>query len=131
MVPNRTLALPSLLFCLFCCLVSVLSVSSVVKALPPEPLRAGFAEADITPAVGGDHTVYMAGFGQNRKATGVHDPLKARAVVLEHDNRRVALVSLDVIGFFHPNVLRVREQLPGFTYLLVTSTHNHEGPDTL
>jgi hypothetical protein len=114
------------------CLVSVLFLGALcLRGDSPAPLRAGFAEADITPAVGGDHTVYMAGFGQNRKATGVHDPLKARAVVLEHDGRRVALVSLDVIGFFHPNVLRVREQLPGFTYLLVTSTHNHEGPDTL
>src|SRR5262249_20325254 len=95
------------------------------------PLRAGFAEADITPTVGGERPVYLAGFGQNRKATGVHDSLKARAVVLEHDGRRVPLVALDVIGFFHPNVVHVREQLPAFAYVLVASTHNHEGPDTL
>ena len=30
-----------------------------------------------------------------------------------------------------PIVERVRKQLPGFTYVLVSSTHNHEGPDTL
>ena len=28
-------------------------------------------------------------------------------------------------------VERVRAQLPGFTYVLLSSTHNHEGPDTL
>src|SRR5207248_1244676 len=33
------------------------------------PLLAGFAEADITPKLGAN-PVYMAGFGQNRKATG-------------------------------------------------------------
>ena len=33
-------------------------------------LRAGFAETDITPTVGAN-PVYMAGFGQNRKATRV------------------------------------------------------------
>src|SRR5260370_13758861 len=73
----------------------------------------------------------MAGFGPNRKATAVHDPLLARAVVLQHEQKKIALVSLDVVGFFHPNVLHVREQLAGFTYVLVGSTHNHEGPDTL
>src|SRR5207248_2962764 len=34
-------------------------------------------------------------------------------------------------GLFHPSVAQVRQQLPGFTYVLVSSTHNHEGPDTL
>jgi hypothetical protein len=94
-------------------------------------LKAGFAEVDITPEVGGAQPVYMAGFGQNRKATKVHDPLFARAVVLEHDGRKVALASVDLVGFFNPNVLRVRQALPGFAYVLVSSTHNHEGPDTL
>jgi hypothetical protein len=35
------------------------------------------------------------------------------------------------VGLFHASVQRVRQQLPGFTYVLVSSTHNHEGPDTL
>ena len=95
-----------------------------------EPLRAGFGETDITPKLG-DRPVYMAGFGQNRKATGVHDPLKARAVVLRHGDRKLAVVALDVIGFFNANVSHVREQLDGFDYVLVCSTHEHEGPDTL
>jgi hypothetical protein len=93
-------------------------------------LLAGFGEADITPKLGGK-PVYMAGFGHDRKATGVHDPLTARAVVLQHGGRKVALVSVDVVGLFYQRVLRMRKQLPEFTYVLVTSTHNHEGPDTL
>jgi hypothetical protein len=93
-------------------------------------LFAGFGEADITPKLG-EKPVYMAGFGQNRKATKVHDPLLARAVVLRNGDQKLALVSVDVVGFFHDNVVQVRKHLAGFTYVLVSSTHNHEGPDTL
>src|SRR5262245_53692646 len=101
-----------------------------VRADAPDALMVGFAEADITPQLG-DKPVYMAGFRQNRKATKVHDPLMARAVVLKHGQQKVALVALDVVGFFHHHVVGIREQLPGFGYILVNSTHNHEGPDTL
>ena len=73
----------------------------------------------------------MAGFGQNRKATAVHDPLMARAIVFKHGTSKIALVSINVVGLFHANVLDIRAKLPGFTYVLVSSTHNHEGPDTL
>jgi len=93
-------------------------------------LTVGFGETDITPKVG-EKPVYLAGFGNNRLATGVHDPLKARAVVLGDGKTRIALVSVDLVGFFHDNVLRVRQQLPTFAYVLVSSTHNHEGPDSL
>jgi hypothetical protein len=93
-------------------------------------LEAGFAEADITPKIG-DAPVYMAGFGQDRKATGIHDPLKARAVVLKDGERKLALVSIDVVGYSFDHVQAARQQLPGFTYVLVSSTHNHEGPDTI
>jgi hypothetical protein len=95
-----------------------------------EVLYAGFGEADITPDLKG-RPVYLAGFGQNRKATGVHDHLLARAVVLRQGDRKVALASVDLVGFFRASVGRVRRGLPGFTYVLVSSTHNHEGPDTL
>lgn len=93
-------------------------------------LAVGFGEADVTPALG-KKPVFMAGFGQNRKATRVHDPILARAVVLGDGQERIALVSADVVGLFHPSVERVRAKLPGFKYVLVSATHNHEGPDTL
>jgi hypothetical protein len=98
---------------------------------PGADLEAGFAEADITPRPAKGRPVYLAGFGANRKATGVHDPLTAGAVVLKHGKHKLAFVSVDLVGFFHANVLRVRARLPGFAYVLVSSTHNHEGPDTL
>jgi len=90
----------------------------------------GLAETDITPTLG-EKPVYLAGFGMNRKATRIHDPLYARALVLRQGQVKIALVSVDLIGFFHANVLNVRKALPGFNYVLVSSTHNHDGPDVL
>jgi hypothetical protein len=90
----------------------------------------GFGETDVTPEVG-KKPVFIAGFGQNRKATKVHDPIMARAVVMADGDEKVAFVSVDVIGLFLPSVERVREKLTGFKYVLVSATHNHDGPDTL
>jgi len=104
--------------------------STPAEQAEPE-LQVGFGERDITPKVDGKTAVYMAGFGQNRKAAGVHDPLMARVVVLQHGKTKIAIASVDLVGFFLPNVENVRKQLDGFTYVLVSSTHNHEGPDTL
>jgi hypothetical protein len=95
-----------------------------------DPLTVGFADVDLSPELG-KKPVYLAGFGQDRKATKVHDPITARAVVLGYGKDRVALVSVDVVGLFLPSVERVRAKLPGFKYVLVSATHNHEGPDTL
>lgn len=102
----------------------------LADAPPAKELQVGFAETDITPSVK-EKTVYLAGFGHNRKAAGVHDPLKARAVVFKHGKEKIAVVAIDLIGLFHSRIERVRQRLPGFRYVLISSTHNHEGPDTL
>src|SRR5262245_60037305 len=94
------------------------------------PLRAGFGQQEITPDPA-SRPVWMAGFGHNRQATGVHDPLWARAIVLESGGRRIALVSVDLVGLFRESVERIRSKLEGFDYVLVSSTHGHEGPDTM
>src|SRR5438093_241277 len=73
-----------------------------------DALEAGFGEADITPKVDGKKPVYIAGFGRDRAATGVNDPLFARAVVLRHGKQKIAVVSVDLVGLFLPNVERVR-----------------------
>jgi hypothetical protein len=124
-VPRLFLFFLSFILCALC----VLCGETPALAADDE-LQAGFAETDITPKIDGK-TVFMAGFGHNRKAIGVHDRLQARAVVLRHGKEKIALVAVDLVGFFHPQVERVRRLLPGFTYVLVSSTHNHEGPDTL
>ena len=76
----------------------------------------------------------MAGFGHLRKATGVHDDLWARAVAVSDGRQKLAIVSVDLIGFFHDDVSKAREllqrKLPD-AELIVSSTHSHEGPDTM
>ena len=82
------------------------------------PLLVGFAERDITPKVGDKRKpVYVAGFGHGRKATGVHDPLMARAIVLRHGDKKIAIVSVDLVGLFHASVVKARDKLPEFTYV--------------
>jgi hypothetical protein len=114
---------------LSCFAVLILSASYSIAAEPT--LSVGFGECDVTPAVGGKTPVYIAGYGHNRPATKVHDPIMARAVVLSDGAKKIALVSVDVVGLFLPAVEDVRSKLKGFDYVLVSSTHNHEGPDTL
>jgi hypothetical protein len=110
-----------------------LLIALAQPAAAPPALRAGFAKRAITPALGGK-PVYLAGFANDRKATGVHDDLWARAFAIGDGRSRVAIVSVDLIGVFHADVLKAREALatrvPG-AELVVASTHNHEGPDTM
>ncbi len=94
-------------------------------------LRVGFAEVDITPELQEGRPVWLAGYGHGRAATDVHDPLRARAVVLSDGTRRIALLSLDCIGLQLPQVDRIRAGLDGFDYVLVGSTHDHEAPDVI
>lgn len=77
---------------------------------------------------------WMAGFGNQRAAAGIHDDLWARAMVLDDGQTRLAIVAVDLIGFGHKNVINVRKALPlssRITYTMICSTHNHEGPDMI
>jgi len=112
---------------------STLSLAALLLApltLDAGEFSVGFSEVDVTPELG-KKPVYMAGFGQDRTANKVHDPIMARAVVLSDGDAKVALVTVDVVGLFIDPVERIRAKLPSFRYVLVSATHNHEGPDTL
>ena len=109
----------------------VVLVLFVSCAIANDGLFVGFAEVDITPEVTGSKPVWIAGYGHGRKANGVHDPLMARAVVMRHGDDRIALVAVDLVGLQLPEVKRIRAELQGFRYVLVASTHNHEGPDVI
>lgn len=94
-------------------------------------LEVGFASVDITPDVDGKKPVWIAGYGQNRKAESVHDPLYIRAVVLRDGDKRVAFAVADLVGLQYPIVKAVREKLDDFEYVTISSTHSHEGPDVV
>ena len=94
----------------------------------------GYPGADEGEGDGEFQVVWLAGFHNTRPAQGVHDDLWARAIVFDQGETRVAVVSLDLVGWFYSDVQRTREMLDpslGIDLLMVTSTHQHEGPDTM
>jgi hypothetical protein len=133
----------------------------IISAGLPAPLKAGFAAVTITPEIpdrwndtnddakynprhgdtfidgNGNGTfdpVWIAGFGNRRAANGVHDDLWARTMIIDDGRTRLAIVSVDVIGFMNNCVNDVRNIISGdagITYLIISSTHTHEGPDLL
>ena len=92
---------------------------------------AGFASGDLTPPL----NLEMAGFGPalDRRATGIHDPLMAHAMVLEANGKRVAVVDCDVVGVTLDLTHKVRTLVEAATgipgqHILVSATHTHSGP---
>ncbi len=76
---------------------------------------------------------YLAGFGMNHPANGVHDDIYVVAAVLDDGNKRLGLVAIDCIGWMIEEVKDVREALPGhleIDHLIMHATHDHEAPDT-
>src|SRR2546423_10493629 len=74
-----------LLAAVLCCAFEVRSA---------EPLKAGVAVVDITPPSG----YRMAGYYNERRNTGTHDPLLAKAVVFQQGDVRAALVECDLVS---------------------------------
>ena len=86
-------------------------------------IRVGLSMVDITPPVGGLTT----GYSSAKPTDGIHDPVSARAMVLESDNECVALVVCDLCIYNSP---RLHEQVSelGIDRLLLLNTHTHAGP---
>ena len=124
MIRNRRLQQTAFFLCL----------AGLLSGLQGYALRAGAAKTSITPDVHAAK-VYMAGFGSNRAATGVHDNLYARCLAIGAGGKTLVVCAADLIGLFHQDVLKVRSkveaQLPDVTQVIMASTHDHEGPDTL
>jgi neutral ceramidase len=96
-------------------------------------VAAGLAEIDITPPPGIDLTGYIARDGP---ATGVLDPLYARALVLADGGQRVALLTCDLLGLHRRDVQAVRGRIEAAAgipadHVLITCSHTHAGPATL
>src|SRR5215471_12882920 len=106
---------------------------------PGEPFEDDPDNSALDPSSKGKYDgVYLAGFGHNRPATGKHDDLWARAIVIDSGPIRIAIVSLDLIGYYsdanYYGLGEIRKLVdPGLriTEILITSTHNHEAPDTI
>src|SRR5262245_18691310 len=110
-----------------------LTVVFVIFALTPPTsageLRVGAAAVVVTPPLG----TPMAGYYSERAAEGVHDDLYARALVLEKDGAKAALVSLDLISTPRQVVTEARREVERATGIrgdavMISATHSHTGP---
>lgn len=90
-------------------------------------LRAGVAKVEITPPVG----TPLGGFGDRfgKPSTGVHDPITAKALVLDDGTTRLAILTTDLVGT-NPEMARRVAEKSGFPRerLLVCASHTHSGP---
>jgi hypothetical protein len=99
-------------------------------------LLAGYAQSTITPDL--SKPVFLAGFGQNRKAQSIHDDLFIRALALRsgspHEKIILVLAAVDLIGLFRKDILIIQGNVKAVypdVEIILASTHTHHGPDTL
>ncbi len=93
---------------------------------------AGASAVEITPS----NNQYLAGFMNNRKSTDTLHDLYARSLVLSYNNKTIAIVSLDLIGFMNESVDDIKHltsKIKGnyVDELIICATHTHSAPDTL
>ncbi len=112
------------------------------RLCPGDP---GYTAADKGEGDGFFTAIWMAGFGTGRATRGVRPPelgldgegdgLFARAILLKQGATTLALVSVDLVGYFRDDVQVVREILASrgvpVDLVIISSTHTHQGPDTM
>ncbi len=96
-------------------------------------MRAGTAKINITPPGGTELSGYVL---REQPSLGIHDPLYARAIVLEHDGHKIALVSCDLLTLGDDSVRVIRtiaSQQTGIppSNIMLSCTHTHSGPATI
>lgn len=90
--------------------------------------RFGQGQVDITPP----RQMPMAGYYHVRLNEETHDPLYAKAIVIESDGAKAALVALDLIQApkqFVDKARNVIEQQTGIRTVMISATHSHTGPE--
>jgi hypothetical protein len=125
LLPSNLMCMNPLLLCLGIAAVS----ASALRAASPV-LRAGAAAVDVTPK---EFPLNMPGGFSANLAESAHDPLHARALVLDDGTTTLAMVVLDSLGA-GPEVLdeakavaSVKTGIPT-EKMLISSTHTHSGP---
>jgi neutral ceramidase len=92
--------------------------------------RAGLGEIECTPRTG---LPLQGNFRDDYAARGVHDPLRAKALVVEAGGVTVAIAAVDVCLLDASNVATFREAASRSTGIptgnvMVCATHTHSGP---
>jgi hypothetical protein len=105
---------------------ALLSFALPLRAAEANALRAGAAKVDITPKdLSGLWMVWAQPFD------GVHDPIYARAVVVDNGINIAAIVSTDLVEFGDSMPLRERIQrelsIPA-DHIIISASHDHNAP---
>lgn len=77
---------------------------------------------------------WIAGMSNKKPANGIHDEVWSRVMVIDDGKTRIAMVSLDLIGFMHDDVIDIRNMIPKelkIDYVQIASTHTHENEDMM
>lgn len=104
-------------------------VINCAPAIHAAILQVGAAAKIITPPVG----IGLAGYYFERGADGTNDDLFSKAIVLDVNGARAALVGLDLISTTRSIVEAAREEIeretgiPG-SHVMISATHAHTGP---
>ena len=104
---------------------------AVASSQAPAPvLRAGAAQVDITPALGGTTLGYVR---PDMPVDGVHTRLTGRALVLKDADTKIALLATDLGFALDKDKVVARVADLGYTHATVvyTGTHTHSGPEAL
>ena len=92
--------------------------------------KVGFAQVDVTPPA----PMPMWGYGDRHAAlsTGVHDPLLAKAVVIDAGTDKLAIVGLDLgrspVTETMDNIMERVKADAGVNHVLMSGSHTHHGP---
>jgi hypothetical protein len=94
---------------------------------PDGDLRAGAAQVDITPRLGGTTLGYVR---PDMPVDGVHTRLTGRALVLQDGDTKLALLATDLAFPLDKDAVVARVADLGYTHetLVYTGTHTHSGP---
>ncbi|MGO8733462.1 MAG: hypothetical protein ACLQVM_11780 [Terriglobia bacterium] len=95
-------------------------------------LRMGRAAVNITPPLG----MPMGGYYKVRLNTGTHDPLYAKAIVLEEGGVEAAIVACDLESIPRSFVDAARRIIQETTHVppdhvMISATHTHTGPEMI
>ena len=93
-----------------------------------DTMKIGFSKTDITPPAG----IVLGGYAGYRPCSGTHDPLYCKTVLLEQNNIRYALVSLDLLCVDEALYLAIAEAISPLGIpkerLIVSAIHTHAAP---
>lgn len=92
-------------------------------------VKGGMAQMDITPPIGGR----LAGHFYESLSTGIHDPLWAKAMVLQQGKEKFVFVFSDLVGLtldISTNARSLAGAQTGIPVknILIAATHSHTGP---